>query len=108
MKNSIILICLLAVLTGCDSFLDLKPVDFPTEETFYSDVKGLEGAIIGAYDELQSGDQYSGKFMTLMEVRGDNVLNDNSGASGGINYPFEVFTETPANTNLSGAWLSVY
>lgn len=109
MKKIIILsVCLLAMLTGCDSFLDLKPVDFPTEETFYNDVKGLEGAIIGVYDELQSSDQYSGKFMTLMEVRGDNVKNDNSGASGGITYQIEVFTETPANTNLSGAWLSVY
>lgn len=109
MKKIIILsICLLAVLTGCESFLDLKPIDFPTEETFYKDVKGLEGAIIGAYDQLQSGDQYSGKFMTLMETRGDNILNDNSGASGGITYQIEVFTETPANVNLSGAWLSIY
>lgn len=48
----------------------MKPVDFPTEETFYTDVKGLEGAIIGIYDELQSSDQYGSKFMTLMEVRG--------------------------------------
>ena len=48
------------------------------------------------------------KFMTLMEVRGDNVKNDNSGASGGITYQIEVFTETPANSNLSGAWLSLY
>jgi len=46
--------------------------------------------------------------MTLMEVRGDNVKNDNSGASGGITYQIEVFTETPANSNLSGAWLSLY
>lgn len=43
-----------------------------------------------------------------MEVRGDNVKNDNSGASGGITYQIEVFTETPANSNLSGAWLSLY
>lgn len=60
--------------------------------------KGLEGAIIGIYDELQSSDQYGSKFMTLMEVRGDNVKNDNSGASGGITYQIEVFTETPANS----------
>ena len=34
-------------MTGCNDFLDLKPIDFPTEETFYNDVKGLEGAVIG-------------------------------------------------------------
>ncbi|WP_436414084.1 RagB/SusD family nutrient uptake outer membrane protein [Petrimonas sp.] len=108
MKKIIIISLAVILLTSCDSFLDLKPIDFPTEETFYDDIKGLEGAIIGAYDELQSGDQYSGRFMTLMEIRGDNVTNDNSGASGGINYQIEVFTETPANTNLETAWLSLY
>lgn len=34
------------IMTGCNDFLDLKPIDFPTEETFYNDVKGLEGAVI--------------------------------------------------------------
>lgn len=108
MKKIIIAALLLATLSGCESFIDLKPIDFPTEETFYKDVKGLEGGIIGVYDELQSGDQYGAKFMTLMEVRGDNVKNDNSGASGGITYQIEVFTETPANVNFSDSWLSLY
>ena len=96
------------MMTGCNDFLDLKPIDFPTEETFYNDVKGLEGAVIGVYDELQSGSQYGGNFMTLMEIRGDNVMDDNSGAGGGIRYQIEVFTETPANTYLSNAWSSLY
>lgn len=108
MKKVIITILTAIALTSCNDFIDLKPIDFPTEETFYKDVKGLEGAIIGIYDELQSNDQYGAKFMTLMEVRGDNVKNDNSGASGGITYQIEVFTETPANSNLSGSWLSLY
>lgn len=108
MKKITLFICLAAVLSGCESFLDLKPIDYPTEETFYTDVKGLEGALIGMYDELQSNDQYGAKFLTLMEVRGDNVRNDNSGASGGVNYQIEVFTETPANTNFSASWLSIY
>ena len=56
------------IMTGCNDFLDLKPIDFPTEETFYNDVKGLEGAVIGVYDELQSSSQYGGNFMTLMEI----------------------------------------
>lgn len=96
------------MMTGCNDFLDLKPIDFPTEETFYNDVKGLEGAVIGVYDELQSGSQYGGNFMTLMEIRGDNVMDDNSGAGGGIRNQIEVFTETPANTYLSNAWSSLY
>lgn len=108
MKKILLAALLAGTLSSCESFIDLKPIDFPTEETFYTDVKGLEGAIIGAYDEFQSSDQYGAKFMTLMEVRGDNVKSDNSGASGGITYQIEVFTETPANSNLSGDWLSLY
>lgn len=108
MKKLIISACLVAALTSCESFLDLKPIDFPTEETFYNDVKGLEGAIIGAYDELQSGDQYGSKFLLLMETRGDNITNNNSGGGGGVSYQIEVFNDTPANSNFSASWLSVY
>lgn len=108
MKKLLISCVAALMLASCNDFIDLKPLDFPTEDTFYKDVDGLEGAIIGIYDELQSNNQYGAKFMTLMEIRGDNVKNDNSGASGGINYQIEVFTETPANTNLSDAWLSIY
>lgn len=104
----IIAIGLLVVLSGCSDFLDRTPIDFPTENTFYTDVKGLEGAVIGAYDGLQASSQYSGRFMNLMEVRGDNVQDDNSGASGGISYQIEVFTETPSNTNISDAWFSIF
>lgn len=84
-------------LSGCSDFIDLKPIDFPTEETFYKDVDGLEGAVIGVYDELQSTNQYGSKFLNLMETRGDNLKDDNSGANGGVSYQIEVFTETPAN-----------
>lgn len=56
MKKIIISIFTAIALSSCNDFIDLKPVDFPTEETFYTDVKGLEGAIIGIYDELQSSD----------------------------------------------------
>jgi hypothetical protein len=108
MKKIILFSIAIILLYSCEDFLDLKPIDFPTEETFYKDVKGLEGGIIGAYNEMQSGSQYGGLFMTLMEIRGDNVANENSGASGGINYQIEVFTDTPANTNFQSAWQSLY
>ena len=108
MKKIILISLSIILLYSCEDFLDLKPIDFPTEETFYKDIEGLEGGIIGAYDEMQSGNQYNGTFMTLMEIRGDNVANENSGASGGIHYQIEVFTETPANTNFQNAWQSLY
>lgn len=56
MKKVIMFVLTAMVLSSCSDFIDLKPIDFPTEETFYKDVKGLEGAVIGIYDELQSSD----------------------------------------------------
>ncbi len=46
MKKIIISIFTAIALSGCNDFIDLKPVDFPTEETFYTDVKGLEGLLL--------------------------------------------------------------
>lgn len=46
MKKIIISIFTAIALSGCNDFIDLKPVDFPTEETFYTDVKGLKGLLL--------------------------------------------------------------
>ena len=45
MKKVIMFVLTAMVLSSCSDFIDLKPIDFPTEETFYKDVKGLEGAV---------------------------------------------------------------
>lgn len=108
MKCSLLYLCLGLSLASCEDFLDRTPIDFPTEGNFYTDVKGLEGAVIGLYDELQSGGQYGSNYIVLMEIRGDNVKDDNPGAGGGTRNEIEVFTETPANTILSGSWSSLY
>lgn len=108
MKKIFILIGLLITLSSCSDFLDRDPIDFPTEEKLYTDLDGVKGAIIGAYDGLQSTHLYGGKFLTLMENRGDNIRDDNSGANGGVYYEIETFTETPSNMNLDVAWLAIY
>lgn len=108
MKKIFIIIGLLGILSSCEDFLDRTPIDFPTEDKLYTDLDGLKGAVIGAYDALQSDNQYGGKFLTLMENRGDNIRDDNSGANGGVYYEIETFTETPSNMNLDAAWLAIY
>lgn len=46
--------------------------------------------------------------MTLMEVRGDNVKDDNSGASGGIRYQMKCLLRPRQTPICPGAWLSLY
>lgn len=92
---------------SCNS-LDLTPIDYPTEELFYTDKEGLDGGLIGAYDAYQSGNMYGGNFMTTQEQRGDNIKNNNAGAGGGVNYAVSHFTETPENSNIYNAWAGCY
>ena len=110
MKLTYILFGLVALCsaTSCNKFIDREPISKPTEKTAFKEVKDFEGAVIGVYDELQSKDQYSGRFLTLMEVRADNVSDENSGAAGGVNYEIETFADTPANGNFKATWLSIY
>jgi hypothetical protein len=93
---------------GCKKFLDLKPIDAATENTFYVDEKGLQGGIVSCYDALQSNNLYGANFLTLAEIRSDNVIDNNPGAGGGVRNQIDVFTETSANENLSNAWQGFY
>lgn len=95
-------------LTSCSKFIDREPISYPTEENFFQEVKDFEGAIIAIYDELRASDQYSSRFLRLMEIRADNVEDQNSGAAGGVNYEIEAFNDTPSNVNFSQSWLSLY
>ena len=110
MKATYTFIALSALLlsVSCNKFIDREPISKPTEKTAFKEAKDLEGAVTGIYDELQSKDQYSGRFLTLMEVRADNVTDDNAAALAGVNYEIEAFSETPANENFKASWLSLY
>lgn len=94
--------------SSCKKFLDLKPLDSPTEATFYVDEKGLQGGLVSAYDALQSSAMYGQNFIGLMEVRSDNVMDNDQGASGGVRYQIESFAERPDNTIVTESWLGCF
>lgn len=94
--------------TSCSDFLDLKPIDTPTEDTFYNNEATLQAGVIALYDGLQSGLLYGSTYLTVAELRGDNLADNNPGGGGGVRYQIESFSETPENKNLSDAWLGFY
>ena len=94
--------------SSCKKFLDLKPIDSPTESTFYVDEKGLQGGLVSAYDALQSTAMYGQNFIALMEIRGDNAMDNDQGASGGVRYQIESFAERPDNTIVTDSWLGCF
>lgn len=104
-----IVICgLMITATSCKKFLDLKPLDSYTENTFYNDEKGLQGGLISCYDALQSDSLYGNNLLTLGELRGDNLTDNDPGSGAGVRNQIEVFSETSANSILSGTWMGNY
>ena len=112
MKKIVFKVTLLSLLIGlstsCEKFLDLKPIDSPTENTFYVDEAGLQAGVISIYDALQTNLMYGANFQTVAEIRGDNVLDNNPGAGGGLRYQIESFSETSANANVSDCYTGHY
>lgn len=109
MKKYIIFICgLMITATSCKKFLDLKPLDSYTEETFYVDEKGLQGGLVACYDALQSDSLYGNNLLTLGELRGDNLIDNDPGSGAGVRNQIEVFAETSANSILSATWTGNY
>src|SRR5215210_4865226 len=94
------------ILTACKKFLDLKPIDSPTEENFYADEKGLQGGLTACYDALQDNGLYGNILLSLTEIRSDNMEDNDQGASGGVRYQIESFAERPDNTLVTESWLA--
>ena len=112
MKNYKIQIYILVVsvlaLGSCKKFLDLKPIDSPTEDNFYVDEKGLQGGLVSCYDALQDNGLYGNTLLSLTEIRSDNMEDNDQGASGGVRYQIESFAERPDNTLVTEAWLASF
>ncbi|HTF30506.1 MAG TPA: RagB/SusD family nutrient uptake outer membrane protein, partial [Flavitalea sp.] len=95
-------------LSSCKKFLDLKPIDSPTEDNFYVDEKGLQGGLVSCYDALQDNGLYGNTLLSLTEIRSDNMEDNDQGASGGVRYQIESFAERPDNTLVTEAWLASF
>src|SRR3989337_604459 len=95
-KYYIYLFSISTILLGsCKKFLDLKPIDSPTEDNFYVDEKGLQGGLTAAYDALQDKGLYGNILLSLTEIRSDNMEDNDQGASGGVRYHIETFAGIP-------------
>jgi starch-binding outer membrane protein, SusD/RagB family len=94
--------------SSCKKFLDLKPIDSPTEDNFYVDEKGLQGGLTSCYDALQDNGLYGNILLSLTEIRSDNMEDNDQGASGGVRYQIESFAERPDNTLVTEAWLASF
>lgn len=97
------------ILSACQKdFLDLKPLSQPNVDNFYRTANDFNNAVNGAYDVLQSANQYGGDFNTLLEARSDNVLDNDPSSNAGLRYNIDRFIEPTTNTILRDTWGSLY
>ncbi|RYF65300.1 MAG: RagB/SusD family nutrient uptake outer membrane protein [Cytophagaceae bacterium] len=97
------------VLPSCQQgFLDLKPLSQPNVDNFYKTANDFGNAVNGAYDVLQSANQYGGDFNTLLEARSDNVLDNDPSSNAGLRYNLDRFIEPTTNSLLRDTWGSLY
>ena len=90
------------------NFLDLKPLSQPNADNFYKTANDFGNAVNGAYDALQSTNQYGGDFNTIIETRGDNVLDNDPSSGAGLRYNIDRFIEPTTNSVLRDTWGSLY
>lgn len=102
------LILSVLLISSCSKFLDLEPLSDPTVASFYRTESDIRNAVNGSYAALQSNRQYAGHFITLMEVRSDNVSDNNSGGNAGRDYNIDRFIAGSDNIAILQAWQSIY
>lgn len=109
-KNIFLLITIIGLLMfiSCESFLDLKPKSVASTVNFYKDASDITVALNGCYASLQSNNMYRADYVTMMEVRSDNVSDNNSGASGGIYYDIDRFTLGADNNIIRNVWAASF
>lgn len=109
MKNEICFLILGILLVSCgERFLELQSESVADVQDVYKSEEDFEQAIIGAYDELQSGGQYGGSFQAMMETRADIVGEESAAFRDGIYYELDRFLLRPTNPIVRTAWSSVY
>lgn len=100
---------LFVTLTACQKdFLDLKPQSQPNVDNFYKTANDFGNAVNGAYDALQSPNQYGGDYNTIVEARGDNILDNDPSSGSGLRYNIDRFIEPTTNSVLRDTWGSLY
>lgn len=100
------LFLLIGALSACeDELLDLEPVDQLTDEIAISDARGVEAALTGAYQALQSSSYYGGSFLFFNDLSADNAIH-----TGTYHSHAEAARNQlrPENSAVASIWNAIY
>ncbi len=99
--SSIIAAIAVSILTGCEA-LNLKPISFITNESFWQTEDDVEGALSGLYVQLRGAAEHD--LYILGEARSE-ILGPGIGGSGGYDiYYYNTLTQA----NMPISWIRYY
>ena len=112
LRRPIAVIVSLAVITGCDSVLDVTPETFSGTTNYYQTPDQMDRAILGAYATLQPlyGAGATGPMWSLAEMRADNTTyeQNQTDRSQVLTESVDDFMTTADNTGVSNMWNTSY
>jgi len=103
LKYKTILLGVAIFLSACTDLEQINP-NYPTEASFWKTKEDFYQGLIGAYDQLQSGEMYGGKIQQTY-----NLLSD-EGFTGELGEPLNLatFTYDLGNEFVETLWYDLY
>lgn len=98
-KQLLLFICLTAIFSSCDSFLDIKPTDFSTPTEFYTNKTNLNAALVGIYSPLTSTPIYGSVYSIRLNCVTDEGYFrwSTAGANDDVSYNTQEYTSPTVN-----------
>lgn len=104
-----IALCMVMPLVSCKkSFLTPVPESTATSLNFYKTTADITNAVTACYQPLQSASMYAQDFIIMMELRSDNIEDQNPGGDAGREFNIDRFMAGSDNTIFSDAWFALY
>jgi len=96
---------LITVLSACEKFLDVKPLESISDTQTIFDKASAETAIRGVYSALSNGSYYGTTFQSIGYLSGDNIqwTGSQSQVQEFINHRVNA-----DNSTIAGAWTAIY
>ncbi|NJK96675.1 MAG: hypothetical protein HC905_18715 [Bacteroidales bacterium] len=113
MKNKILLIISALLLTvSCEEYLEEKPLDRLTSESFYSNDINLDQATYGIYSTVlyywRDTRGAGNNIYTMSEVRSDDITLPTDGTQYSNLYIFESYNYNASHNNIRDLWSAMY
>jgi tetratricopeptide (TPR) repeat protein len=106
-KNWLFVGASVALMTACDSRLDVKPTQSIEESTALATSQDVEVTLVGAYDGLASNNLYGGAIQYSGDLLGDEAEVRFGGTFSTLDELWRK-TMTTTNTQTQASWLQAY